>query len=367
MMMVPADLRRFVREHRDDLMLSVYVESTPSDPAERRNWQVLVRQGIARARDSIADAPQDEQDAFEKCAATVIDKLPDLNNPRGEGGWACFCTMAGDLLEVPVPESGETSVAWGLGARIVPYLRATEQEDALVVHLDREKARVSRFERGSLRELYSLDTDAPHAPVRHMGDTPRSGFHQGQRGVAATDDLQRQRREATERLFSNVARKLAMPGEDALPIVLAGTPETTAHFINTLPSSMAERCVVASSLHTGSTGADVTNAVRSALRVLRSRAQMQRVSALHDSVYADGRAALGIDEARRAADLGAIAELMFSDRAWKENPGEIERLVQRALAEGADVSFSKSGEVESMNGEANGVVAGLRFPIPTPH
>lgn len=364
-MIVPADLRRFVREHRDDLTLSVYVESTPPDPAERRNWQVLVRQGVVQARASMADAPQEEHDAFDRCAERVIERLPEINAPRGEGGWACFCTADGDLLEVEVPESGETSVAWGLGARIVPYLRAAEDEDALVVHLDREKARVSKFERSALREIFSLGADAPHAPVRHMGDTPRAGFHAGQRGVAATDDLQRQRREATERLFHNVQRKLATPGQEALPIVVAGTPETTAHFINSLPSTMAERCVVASSLHAGSTGAEVTGAVRAALRVLRSRAQSQRVNALQDSAFSDGKAALGIDDARRAADLGAIAELMFSDRAWKENPREIESLVQRALAEGAEVTFANSGAVESANGEANGVVAGLRFPIPT--
>lgn len=364
-MMVPADLRRFVREHRDDLTLSVYVESTPSDPAERRTWQVLVRQGVGRARESIADAPQEEQDAFEKCATTVLERLPDANTPRGEGGWACFCTAAGEVLEVPVPESGETSVAWGLGARIVPYLRAAEEEDALVVHLDREKARVSRYERGAMRELYSLDTDAPHAPVRHMGDTPRSGFHQGQRGVAATDDIQRQRREATERLFHNVARRLGNPAEEVLPIVLTGTPETTAHFVNMLPTTMSERCVVASSLHPGSTGAEVTESVRAALRVLRSRVRTQRVSDLQDAAYSDGRGALGFDEARRAADLGAIAELMFSERAWRENPREIENLVQRALAEGAEITYANGGELESANGDAEGVVAGLRFPIPT--
>lgn len=364
-MIVPADLRRFVREHRDDLTLSVYVESTPPDPAERRNWQVLVRQGVAQARETMANAPQEEHEAFERCAEQVLARLPDLNTPRGEGGWACFCTADGELLELAVPESGETSVAWGLGARIVPYLRATEEEDALVVHLDREKARVSRFERGSLSELFAIGADHPHAPVRHMGDTPRSGFHQGQRGVAATDDIQRQRREATERLFHTVQKRLARPTEEALPIVLAGTPETTAHFINSLPAAMADRCVVASSLHAGSTGAEVTEAVRSALRVLRSRAQSLRVTALHDSAFADGKAALGLDDARRAADLGAIAELMFSDRAWKEDPQAIERLVQRALAEGANVTFANSAAVESANGEANGVVAGLRFPIPS--
>lgn len=364
-MIVPADLRRFVREHRDDLTLSVYVESPPPDPAERRNWQVLVRQGIAQARESLANAPEEEQEAFERCAERVLDKLPDAEAPRGEGGWACFCTATGDLLDVTVPESGETSVAWGLGARVVPYLRAAEEEQALLVHLDREHARVARYAKGELRELFQLTTDTPHQPVRHMGDSPRQGFHGGTRGVSATDDIQRQRREATERMFHQVARRLGQNGEAKLPIVLAGTPETTAHFINTLPTPVAERCVVASSLHAGSTGAEVSEAVRAALRVLRSREHSRRVGELQDAAYADGRAALGFEDASRAADLGAIAELMFSDRAWRENPREIEALVARALAEGATVTVADPAAVEAADGEAKGVVAGLRFPIPT--
>lgn len=364
-MIVPADLRRFVREHRDDLTLSVYVESPPSDPADRRNWQVLIRQGITQARESIADAPREEQEAFERCAEQVLERMPETTTPRGEGGWACFCTASGEVLEAAVPESDETSVAWGLGARVVPYLRASEEEHALLLHLDREHARVTRFDHGALRELFTLVTDVPHEPVRHMGDTPRAGFHQGQRGVAATDDIQRQRREATERLFHNVARRLMTNGEEKLPIVLAGTPETTAHFINTLPAQVAERCVVAASLHPGSTGAEVSEAVRAALRVLRSREQTQKVHALQDAAYTDGRAALGLEDASRAADLGAIAELIFSDRAWRENPRQIEELVQRALAEGAEVTVADPAAVEAANGEAKGVVAGLRFPIPT--
>lgn len=364
-MLVPADLRRFVREHRDDLTLSVYVESPPPDPADRRNWQVLVRQGIAQARESIADAPREEQEAFERCAERVLDRLPETSTPRGDGGWACFCTATGDVLDVTVPESDETSVAWGHGPRVVPYLRSAEDERALLVYLDREHARISRFENGSLREVASFESEPPHEATPHMGDSPRHGFHGGTRGVAATDDRQRQRREATERLFHTVARRLTTNGEDRFPIVLAGTPETTAHFINTLPPQVAERCVVATSIHSGSTGADVAESVRGALRVLRSREHAQRVTALQDAAFADGRAALGLEDASRAADHGAIAELIFSDRAWREHPGQIEALVQRALAEGASVTVAAQEAVASANGSADGVVAGLRFPIPT--
>lgn len=66
-----------------------------------------------------------------------------------------------------------------------------------------------------------------------------------------------------------------------------------------------------------------------------------------------------------AADLGALAELIFSEKAWKQHPDEIEDLVRRALFEGADVALAPSLAGVAFDSEADGVIAGLRFPIPT--
>ena len=360
------DLLRFVRAHRDDLVLSVYVEGIPSDPAERERWRVHLRNGFATAREALGDASREEREAFERCAALVSERLTSRPE-RGDNGWACFCTADGEIIDTTLPEGDETSVSWGLGVRIVPYLRVADEsaENAIIVQLDRRQAVVSQLRDGTLHELFTSGTEETHKPARHMGDTPRYGFHQGKRGVAVTDDIQRQRREATERLFSTVQKRLATLAEGGLPIVIGGTPETTAHFVNTLPTSIASRCVVTPALNPQSTEAETTEAVRAALRILRSRLQARRVSALHDAAFADGRAAVGFQEAARAADLGAIAELIFSDRAWRENPEEIEALVQRALADGADVTFASKEELEAAaQGDDDGVLAGLRFPVP---
>ena len=39
-MMFPHPLLDFVRAHREELTLSVYIEAAPTDPAARRNWQI---------------------------------------------------------------------------------------------------------------------------------------------------------------------------------------------------------------------------------------------------------------------------------------------------------------------------------------
>jgi len=71
-----------------------------------------------------------------------------------------------------------------------------------------------------------------------------------------------------------------------------------------------------------------------------------------------------IRPARAAADLGALAELIFSERAWRQHPDEIESLVQRALFEGAEVALAPALPDLPLDGDADGVIAALRFPLP---
>ena len=87
-MYIPEELLRFVRAHRDELTLSVYVESVPADPAARRNWRVRLRQGLNEAREKLSLVPQDEHDAFERCVAEVSSRIPAGETPHSRTGWA---------------------------------------------------------------------------------------------------------------------------------------------------------------------------------------------------------------------------------------------------------------------------------------
>jgi hypothetical protein len=104
--------------------------------------------------------------------------------------------------------------------------------------------------------------------------------------------------------------------------------------------------------------------VREALHELEARRLGERVSALRDAVHANGLATSGLEQVARAAERGAIAELIFSDRAWHDHPGEVEALVQRALLDGARIATTGSATGrDGLDGEADGLVAGLRFAL----
>ncbi|MGB8861711.1 MAG: hypothetical protein WCC60_20825, partial [Ilumatobacteraceae bacterium] len=132
-MYFPDDLLTFIRSHRDELTLSVYIEAAPNDPAARRNWRVRLRHGLNEVRDGLESAPTDEQDAFERCAAEVLRRLPSGDTAPSTHGWACFAAASGEAFGTTLADSTETNVTWGPGARIVPYLRHMTEGRALVV------------------------------------------------------------------------------------------------------------------------------------------------------------------------------------------------------------------------------------------
>lgn len=363
-MTVSVDLLRFVRAHREELTLSVYVEATPSDPAERRNWRVVLRQQISAARDRLAAAPQEERDAFERCVEQVLDRLPADKAIPGGGSWAAFCAASGEAVDMTLPEGVETSVHWGLGARVVPYLRVAELEDALVVQLDRRHARLTRLHDGHFETLLEEEAEELDEVGPHMGEGPKQGFHSGTHGRSGTDEAQRAKREESERLQAALLRRVTAMADSGLPLLLGGAPESAAHFHKLLPAAFTDRSALAPGLRMEHP-AESLPAVREALHALRTRHQEARLDALREMAHVNGRAAVGLEVASQAAERGAIAELIFSESAWKLHPQEIEHLVQRALADGAAVEWADPAVMRVLDGEADGIVAGLRFPLAT--
>jgi hypothetical protein len=357
-MSIPAELIRFVRAHRKGLTLSVYVEATAADPAARRNWRVLLRQHLSRARAQLDGAPQEERDAFDRCAEQLGERLPTEQSLPAGAAWAGFCAAGGDFLELSIPAGVATSARWGLGADIVPYLRVAEEELAVVLQVDRHHGRISRLEHGALRVLSERTADVAGEATPHMGGIAPQGFHAGTRGATIADDLQRQRREAVEQMYAALLRELPALAEKEVPIVVGGAPEAAAHVFRQLPAHLSGRASLSPQLGMADSP-ETLPAIRDALHALRDRRQQQRVAALLGAAHQGGRAAIGFEVAARAAANGAIAELIFSDTAWRQHPLEIEHIVQRALADGASVSWAEQLNTE----EGDGVIAALRFGV----
>jgi hypothetical protein len=363
-MYFPADLLTFIRAHRNELTLSVYVEAAPHDPAARRNWRVRLRQGLNELRVTLSAGPADELDAFERCAADVLERLPAGDTSPATHGWACFATASGDVFATGLPDATETNVSWGPGARVVPYLRHITVGHALVVRIDREHARIQRWHEGALDPLVVLEADTTHDVGTHMGDAPRQGFHGGTRGRTGADEDQRQKRDATERLLAEVRARVVALVDEHEPVLIGGAGVSSGHLLDLLPELVATRAVVVPALIMTLSDAAALPVIHDALIALDSTSRMRRVTELRELAHARGRAAVGFAPASAAADLGAIAELIFSERAWRQHPDEIEDLVRRALMEGANVTLAPSSPGMPSDVDTDGVIAGLRFPLP---
>ena len=129
-MQLPAELLAFVRENEATPTLTAYIESTPADPAARRRWRVLLRQGLQAVRDSLE---QDELETFTRCEADLLARLPASDDTPMPGGLVYFCAAGGTVLSLPLSDGAhETRVMWGVGPRLVPFLFAAVSEECQI-------------------------------------------------------------------------------------------------------------------------------------------------------------------------------------------------------------------------------------------
>ena len=364
-MRLPADLVRFVRDHRDLPTLSVYVEASPADPATRHAWQVKLRKGITDIRHTLAQAARPERDAFERCATAVLDRLPQEDAPPSTMGWVCFATAKGETVAREIPDIRETSAHWGLGPQIVPYLLVATDTHALIVQADRGHARIGRWEGEHLVALEQFESEPVHGIGPTMGRPAKAGFHSGTRGATGADEEQRIKQDATERMLAQVRHRIPVLAQPHEPILIGGTTDAVTALMDGLPAPVKERTLVVPTLSLATHGGDLASVIHTTLHADAARWRQQRVASLRGAARANGKAVEGLQRAQTAAEMGALAELIFSESAWRQAPEVIEQLVHRAMLEGAMVAADPSGDGAVLDGIPDGVLAGVRFPIPS--
>lgn len=354
-------LSQFLSENRHAPTLSVYLEAAPSDPAEGRAVALRLREAIERLHDMAAQRPDEERAAIEQCVNELIEAIPSAEHRSRRQGWAFFRTAAGAQLILEAPPGVETSVDWDAGPRVVPFLRAAEPESALIVQIDRAHARIGLLHDGVVDPIVvALEAERVVDVPPHMSAGPAPGFHSGTRGRAGADEAQRQRREASERLLATAVKRVVALAEDTLPVVVGGAAGMVKHFLQAIPRPLADRTTVVHALRMGPADPMVPR-ILEALREMRRREQAMHLVELRDAAAARGKATVGFERAQQAAEAGAIAELIFTDAAWRAHPAEIEALVHRALTSGASVEWTPLQDGDAT--PPDGIIAGLRFPI----
>jgi hypothetical protein len=364
-MHLPDDLVRFVRDHRDLPTLSVYVEASPQDPAARHAWQVKLRKGINDIRHALARADRREREAFERSATALLDRLPQEDAPPSTMGWVCFATANGETVAREIPDVRETSAHWGIGPQIVPYLLVATDTHALVVQADRGHARIGRWEGEQLVALEQFETEQVHGIGPTMGRPAKSGFHSGTRGATGADEEQRIKQDATEKMLAQVRHRIPLLAQPHEPILIGGSTDATTALVDGLPAPVQERTRVVPHLTLATHGGDLAAVIHTTLHLDATQWRRGRVESLRDTARANGKAVEGLKYAQKAAEMGALAELIFSESAWRHQPEVIEQLVHRAMLEGAMVAADPSGAGSILDGINDGVIAGVRFAIPS--
>jgi hypothetical protein len=349
------------RKHRNESVLSVYVDGDGHDPAERRTWARALEQEIARERARVeAEAPS-ELDAFDRARALVDDRLARFNAFMPARGWAAFATE-GELayaeeLAVPMPHL----VRWERGLRAAPYVRALKQDRMVVaVLVDSRKARVFTYRDGDIEEREDLLADLDIGDYRESSMSKRASTHTGSHGETGTDAAQRALEVSASKLQAQLVSVIEqLVGKDGF-VVIGGVPEREAAVAHQL-EHLSGRVVTRPSLHLQMTAAEVKVVVEEAATELTQRHQEDLLQAVLDQARAGGKGALGMPGTEDAL-RGARVDILLLTRAFRErDPDLADHFVGAAFEQGASVEELSGPSAERLDAEADGVAARLRY------
>ncbi|MEA3247751.1 MAG: hypothetical protein U9Q74_16500 [Gemmatimonadota bacterium] len=355
----------FARAYRDTPMLTAYIAGGMRDPADRRHWKVVLKRNLSQLARAHASAPRDERDALDAAAAALMEAVPADGVVHATPGFVVFATARGDTLMRTLDAPPDASASWQPGPRIAPALVAGTLPSAIVAIADRKHATIHRMSGGTLIQLEQIAVEVDLEPNPRMGAAPRRGFHTGTRGGTQQDATARRLREALERHVGHLAARIASFAEPDALIVLGGVAETLRLVSDALPPTLRARVARATGLRAGAGERAIVEAAERALREAEATRQVEFAHGLLDAVGTTGNAAAGLADVVRALERRAVDALLVSQRLVMRHAAALEQMVREGLAEGATVAVALPSASTLLDAEAGGVVARLRFAVPT--
>lgn len=353
-----AELSRALKNSR---VLSVYLDGTEQDPARRSVWRVRLAQSLADLRRRLDGSSHAEQQEFERCVARLEPRLRHFAGRLRAPGWAAFITADGAYDATPLPVPMPTQAVWGTGVSIAPYIRALKESRPVVILLvDSASAHVYRYHFGQLALRETVHAHAKIPEPLHMGDSARPGFHAGTRGATGSDQAQRSRLQATDRMLTEAVRHAAALANSDGWIVVGGIPEVGRRAMSKFPSVTLGRLKFVESFDIHASHAEIVRQARAAASALRDAADLARVREIADHLMETGLGTLGPAQTRRALDQKRVRALYFTHRFLQEQAADLENAVRAAVDQGAyveEVSGSAAAELDRHGGMA----AGLRY------
>ena len=352
------ELRRALRDER---VLTVYLDGSPSDPAVQRSWRVQLDHGVTELRTQLESSPREERMQFEDCVRLLDEALAGGNPAARFPAWAAFITANGVRDAEPLSVSAPTRVLWSTGPCLAPYMRALkESRPVIVVVADARKAAVYQYRLASIELIETIRAHSVMEPPTHMGSPPRQGFHPGTRGTAGRDVTQRTLLEGRDRMLERVVERVTdAAGSDGW-ILIGGIKRVVARCAERLSSAAPRRVLELPALDVHSTEAEIADAARAGASALRDAHDAERIMEIAERAGADGLGTLGSAATHLALERECVRDLFLTHRYREEQPDAAEEAVRAALDQDASVE-EVSGRAAELLDPHGGIAADLRF------
>jgi hypothetical protein len=359
--MLAADqLAELYRSHRNEKLLSVYLDTDQSDFAERAKWRLALKNQAAAQRE-VAD----DIDGFDRALAHLEEVLsPDDARFLSGRGWVGFATpdrcVYAEALPVPMPNL----VRWETGLRVAPYTRALKQSRPVIAALiDSRRARLMHYQEGALTESGRLHADTYLGDLTDVNVAKRATSYSGTRGKTGTDAAQRFLDVERDRLVGRVADEIRAAAGGRGLVVVGGAMRTVDALFNELSDLGADRRRKVAGLSFDLTDAEIRAKVEAVASEI-SAADGQRVlERLLEGRGPNGDACLGDEDTERALREMRVATLVVTEELRRSRPDRVDHLEGAAWEQGAEVVELSRDAGARLDEEARGVGALLRYRV----
>ena len=358
-MFTRTELAQLERSYRSGKALSIYLDGSSHDPAQRSAWRRDLGAALAVLRETLRDTAPAEREAFDLCVERMTDSLGEYRGALRARGWVGFFPEQGVAHTEALPVSMTPVVAWGEGIRVAPYVRALKQhEPAVVAVVDAGMARVYHHAFGVLEEVETLRAHAHLHGVAHPGYPPRQGVHTGTAGAEASA---RELRAATADMLRELADRLVTLAGARGWILVGGIPEVATDVMSLLPIAVEHRVHRLAGLDVGATHDQIGAAAERGATEARRARDLAIVTDLLDRDAAGGHGIAGFVPTLEALHEHAVECLCFTGSFLRAHPMGAELLVRTAFEQNVEPEYVSGAAAERLDEVASGVGACLRF------
>lgn len=362
-MLTRAELEGLYKDLRQAMVLSVYVDGSQSDPADRRIWRTVLDGALADERRKVETETPDDLKAFDAARALIDRGLAEHRAFLQDTAWVGFATgdelRYGQGVAVPMPDL----VRWERGIRVAPYVRALKQERVVAAAVaDSRRCRIFTYRDGAVEEKFDLVADRDFGDLADSVSSTRAGRFSGARGETGTETAQRLRERSAARMQVEILDALEkLVGSDGF--VIFGGPIEVVTALARQADRFGDRFLEVPSMNMLMSVADAKSVIEEAASELTRRRQDVLMEAVIDQARAGGKGSLGIQATKEALREGRVDSLLVSRRLREREPDLVDHFVGTAFEQGAWVEELSGVGADRLESEGEGIAARLRYTI----